>query len=347
MWSSLLATQEMLVVYLGLRLGLYETLADGEPVNAARLAERAGIAPRYAREWLEQQAVAGVLTVEDASKPAEERMFSLPSGHASVLTAAATDAAFSALAVLPLGAVAGALPHLLAAYRTGDGVADEAFGDDWRHGHAAANRAMFRHDLPAWIETLLPDVHATLGEPGRRVADVACGAGWAAISLAQAYPHLWVDGLDVDEPTVRLADRNARDAGVDGRVRFAVRDAADGDGDGGYDLVCLFDALHEMPRPVEVLRACRALRADDGAVLILEAAVAPQFIAPGDEIERFQYCTSLLHCLPAALSGPGAAGTGTVLRTDTVRTLAAEAGFGAVTVLPMDDRFHRLYRLVG
>jgi hypothetical protein len=127
-----------------------------------------------------------------------------------------------------------------------------------------------------------------------------------------------------------------------------VRDGADPALPGGYDLVCVLDSLHEMSHPVDVLRSCRALRAERGCVLVMDAKVAPAFQAPADEVERFQYATSVLHCLPVALVDRPSSGTGTVLRVGTVRKLAREAGFSGIDVLPApEDRFHNFYRLVG
>ena len=111
--------------------------------------------------------------------------------------------------------------------------------------------------------------------------------------------------------------------------------------------MCLFDALHEMARSVEVLRTCRSLRAADGSVLVMDARVADRFIAPANEVERFQYGASVLHCLPACLAEQPSAATGTVMRVGTVRAYATEAGFDDVEVLVVEDRFHRLYRLIG
>jgi SAM-dependent methyltransferase len=345
MFRSMLATQELLATYLGVRLGLYEELACHGPATPDELAGRAGIAPRYAREWLEQQSVAGLLAVDDAARPAGERVYRMPPDHVPVLTASDDPLSMVALTTLPLGGVARALPRLLAAYRSGDGVADEEFGDDWRSGHSGANRALFAHSLVPWIRRFLPDVDRRL-RGAARVADVACGAGWASIALAAAYPLVSVTGLDLDARTLEAARRNAAEHGVGERVSFEVRDAADPRLQRGYDLVCVFDALHELARPVEVLRACRSLGAG-GEVLVMDARVAEKFTAPADEVERFQYATSVLHCLPACLAERPSAGTGTVLRVDAVRDLAVAAGFGGVEVIPIDDRFHRLYRLVA
>lgn len=343
---AMLGTQELLAVYLGVKLGLYQRLADDGPGTVAQLAERAGLSPRYAREWLEQQAVAGFLAVDDPRRPADERVYELPEGHGQVLTESEDPLSMTGLTALPLGGIARALPALVDAYRSGNGIADEVFGEDWRHGHSGANRALFAHQLPGWIRSAVRRTHERL-VAGGAVADVACGAGFASISLARAYPQARIHGLDLDADTIELARGHAAAAGVEDRVTFEVRDAGDPELAGGYDLVCVFDALHEIARPVEVLRSCRRLRRDGGTVLVMDAKVAPAFRAPGDEIERFQYATSVLHCLPACLSGPDSVGTGTVMRVGTVREYARAAGFGEARVLPVEDRFHRLYHLVG
>jgi 2-polyprenyl-3-methyl-5-hydroxy-6-metoxy-1,4-benzoquinol methylase len=130
---------------------------------------------------------------------------------------------------------------------------------------------------------------------------------------------------------------------------FVEQDASTADTSmtGRFDLVCLLDVLHEIPRPVQTLRACRQLRAPSGCVLVMDARVAEEFTAPGDEVERFQYATSVLHCLPACLSEIPSAKTGTVMRTDQVRTFAHGAGFAKFEILPVEEKFHRLYRLDG
>ena len=249
--------------------------------------------------------------------------------------------------MLPLGGVARALGRLVEAYSSGEGLPDAEYGDDWREGHGAANRALFAHSLVRWIKERLPSVHARLLGGRARVVDVACGAGWAGIALCGSYPGLQAHGFDVDEALISAARRNAADAGVGDRATFEVRDATDPSTNGAYDLVCLFDTLHEMARPVEVLRLCRTLRADGGCVLVMDAKVADMFTAPAKEIERFQFTTSVLHCLPACLAEQPSAGTGTVMRLDAVRSYAKNAGFEEVVVLDVDDRFHRLYHLIG
>jgi SAM-dependent methyltransferase len=205
---------------------------------------------------------------------------------------------------------------------------------------------MFVTDLGAeWIPAM-PDVHdRLLAEPPARVADVGCGAGWSTIGLKQAYPKIDAHGIDLDEASIADARRNARDAGLDGSVNFEVRDAADPALAGRYDLVCIFEALHDMSRPVDALAASRTLLAGGGSVLVVDERVADTFTAPGDEVERMMYGWSILHCLPVGLDEQPSAATGTVMRTETLRRYATEAGLPNIEVLPVENDFFRLYRL--
>jgi 2-polyprenyl-3-methyl-5-hydroxy-6-metoxy-1,4-benzoquinol methylase len=347
MFLASLATAELMTTYLGLRLGLYDALAGGGALTAGELAERAGVAPRYATEWLEQQAAAGIVEVDDAAASPAARRYTLPVGHAEALTRPDSPFGIAPFALLPVGGIGAVLPRLLEAYRTGGGVPYADYGSDFRGGQAGLNKSIFDNQLPGWIAAALPDLHERLRRGPARVADVGCGSGWSSIALARAYPAVDVDGLDLDEASVAEATRNAAAAGLADRVRFAVRDAADPALHGRYDLVCVFDALHDLARPVEVLTACRALLAGSGCVLLMEPNVAERFTAPAGETERFFYAVSLLHCLPVGLAEAPSAATGTVIRPDTVREYATAAGFTTVDVLPVAHRFHRLYRLGG
>jgi 2-polyprenyl-3-methyl-5-hydroxy-6-metoxy-1,4-benzoquinol methylase len=336
---------ELMTVYLGLRLGLYPALSD-RPATAAELAERAGIDTRYAREWLEQQAAAGILTVDDVAAEPDERRYTLPSGHAEALIDPGSMHSIAPLVVLPMGGIAAVLPDLLEAYRTGGGVPYADYGGALRGAQGGLNRSVFEHLLPGWIARNMPDVHAALRAGGARIADVACGSGWSAIALARAYPQASVHGLDLDPDSVADARRNVAEAGLADRVSVEVRDAADPELAGRYRLVCLLDALHDLARPVEVLRACRSLLTPDGAVLLMEPNVGERFSAPAPDTERFHYAVSVLHCLPVGMSDRPTAATGTVIRPDTVRAYAAEAGL-RTRVLPVRHTFHRLYRLAA
>jgi SAM-dependent methyltransferase len=345
LFEATLGAMDLFGVYLGDRLGLYRALADAGPLTSSGLAEAAGVHERYAREWLEQQAATGILEVDDAGADPLKRQFSLPEGHGEVLLEE-TSLNYAA----PFGrAFAGAvrpLEELVAAYRSGDGVPYEEYGVDLYQGQEAFTRPMFTHLLgPEWLPAV-PDVHARLeAEPPARVADVACGCGWSSIGIARAYPLVQVDGIDLDTASIEKARENLAGTDVADRVTFHERDAADPALASQYDLVTIFEALHDMSQPVDVLRALRGMLAEGGSVIVGDERTEDSFKAPASELERLYYGFSILHCLPVGMVGEDPVGTGTVMRTDTVRRYAADAGFSGFEVLPIENDFWRFYRL--
>jgi 2-polyprenyl-3-methyl-5-hydroxy-6-metoxy-1,4-benzoquinol methylase len=346
-FKATLESFELFHLYLGERLGLYRALVALGGATPAELAAAAGIAERYAREWLEQQAVAGVVEVAEDPGDGARRRYRLPAGHAEVLL---DRDSLSYVVPLALGAasLARTLPEVLEAFRSGEGVPYEAYGPDLRDCIAQLNRPMFLNLLASEWLPALPELHARLqADPAARVADVGCGTGWSSIAIALAYPKAVVHGLDLDLSSIAEARRNAALAGVADRVTFAVRDAAHPSLAGRYDLVCAFETIHDMADPVAALRAMRALRADGGVVLVADEKVAESFTAPGDELERFNYGWSALHCLPSGMVQRPSAETGTVMRPATLRGHALQAGFADVEVLPIEHDFWRFYGLVG
>jgi 2-polyprenyl-3-methyl-5-hydroxy-6-metoxy-1,4-benzoquinol methylase len=339
--SATVGALELFGMYLGDRLGLYDVLQRRGASTAAELAEASGISRRYAREWLEQQAVADVLAVDDVTADAEERRYAIPEAHLGVLADPVALDHVAPLARMVVG-IASVLDEVVEAYRRGTGVPYARYGKEFRAGQGAVNRPAFTSAL---VEEWLP----ALGGPaerlasGGRLADLGCGLGWSALAVARAYPRADVVGLDSDAASIAEASATAAEQHV--AVRFECGDAADLAAEGSFDVVLLLEALHDLARPVEVLRSARAALAEDGALLVADEAVAPVFTAPGDEIERMMYGWSITHCLPAALAEQPSAAIGTVIREDTVRSLAQEAGFGRVDVLDVDGGFFRLYAL--
>ena len=344
LFGATLGALELFSVYLGAELGLYRALALHGPQTPSELADRAGIAPRYAQEWLEQQAVAGLLDVRDPEAPADRRRYALDGEHARVL-AEPDDAAHVAPFAHMLAGIGQVLPRIVDAYRTGAGVPYHVYGRDFRHGQGHINRPAFTHALPTHWLAAMPDVDERLRAGGARVADVGCGQGWSTIALAGAYPAATVDGLDSDDASIAEARRHAAEAGVADRACFLTGDATELPAHGPYDLVLVLEALHDLPHPVPALRAARAALADAGTVLVVDERVAETFTAPGDEVERMMYGWSVTHCLPTQLVEQPSAALGTVMRADTVRKLAAQAGYVRVDVLPVENDFFRLYRL--
>lgn len=334
-------------IYIGDRLGYYQVLARGQTVTSTELAKQTGTHERYAREWLEQQTVTGVLEVLNPEAEASARLYHLPAPYAEVLTRRDSLNYLAPLAQLAVGA-AQPIHAVLEAFRTGGGVPFSDYGADLREGQGRMNRAMFLQELGHdWLPAI-PDVHERLqADPPARIADFGCGVGWSSIGMAQAYPNVQVDGFDLDAPSIEVAQANLREAKVNGRVQFHVRDAGDPTLSGQYDLVTAFECVHDMSDPVRALRTMRNLVNGNGTVLIVDERVGDTFTPTGNEVEWMMYGWSVLHCLPVGMADHPAAGTGTVMRTDTLREYARQAGFRDVEVLPIENFFFRFYRLIA
>jgi 2-polyprenyl-3-methyl-5-hydroxy-6-metoxy-1,4-benzoquinol methylase len=340
--QSAIHALELYSIYLGKELGLYTALQSGEWVTPPELARHAAIAPRYAREWLEQQAVAGFLEVDVPLAPADTRGYRLPAAHVNVLVTEDHPAHLAPLAQMVAG-VGGAIERVLAAYRSGGGVPYPMFGAAFRKGQAGINRPAFASDLvERWIPAAA-DIHTRLMSSPLRVADVGCGAGWSTIAMARAFPQAGVIGFDADDASIADARENA--VGQQVAVRFEVRDAVAIADHGPFDVIVVLEALHDMARPADVLRSLRQTLAPDGCLLVADEKVADTFHAPGDDIERLMYGWSIVHCLPVSLAESPSAAIGTVIRAEAVRELARAAGFASVDVLPVNAGFFRIYRL--
>jgi SAM-dependent methyltransferase len=336
---------EMATIHLGTRLGLYAELADSGPLTSAELAARAGADERYVREWLEQQAAADLLRCENQADGPGERRFSIPPATAEVLADRMSPLYLAGLAQLGVGCVT-PIDALEEAFRTGRGVPYPEYGRHTREGIAEMNRPMFLHELgERWLPAVT-DVHERLSSGPARVADIACGQGWSSISIAAAYPAVTVDAFDADPASVDAARRNVREAGLEERVRVHLADASADLTDGGYDLVTIFEAVHDMSRPVEALAAARRIAAGS-PVVVADERVADEFTAPGDLVERMMYGFSVLHCLAVGREDEHSAATGTVIRQDIMRDYAERAGFVRVETLPVENPFWRFYRLEG
>ncbi|WP_277212186.1 class I SAM-dependent methyltransferase [Isoptericola croceus] len=336
------AMMEGLAVYLGDRLGWYRELAAAGPLTPAALADRTHTQVRYAREWCEQQAAAGFLTCDDGGGQDGDRRFGLDAEGVAVFTdTSSTD--FLAPFIRLVAASAIQLPALVDAYRQGGGVSWDQLGDDARDGQADMNRPWFEQVLPGELAGV-PHLHAALGRPGAAIADIGCGYGWSTIALARAYPETRVVGIDIDGPSVERARAIAAEAGVEG-VEFVHSAGEDVEG-GPYDVAFLFECLHDMPHPVDVLTAVRASLADGGTVVVMDEAADDELAVPADLIQRMLYGFSTLCCLPDSLSHPGSVGTGTVIRRETVERYAHDAGFTGVTDVPIENfGFWRFYEL--
>lgn len=341
--GSIVAVMDMATLRIGLETGLYQALRGAGPATAGQVATAAGLDERYTREWLEQQAVTGIIELVSDGAP-EQRRYALPTAHAEVLLNRNSFAYLGAVAMM--ADIAQVVPDVEQAFRDGTGIGWSKYGDSLRIGQAELNRPGYLQQLAQdWLPAM-PDIHERLSSGPARVADVCCGTGWSSIAFALAYPDVTVDAFDSDDASISDARRNAAEAGVADRVRFEVRDAANPELDeSAYDLVMAFECIHDLARPVEALAAMRRLVADDGFVVVADNAVDEEFTAPGTEVDRLLYGSSVLVCLPSGRDHDHSAGSGAVMRSSTFRAYATEAGFAAVDVADVPHMFWRFYRL--
>ncbi len=343
LFGNLLGALELYTIYLGERLGLYRELAASGAATSAELAARTGTNERYVREWLEYHAASELLRVDDPRAEPLARRYWLPAEHIPVL-GDRDDVRYEANASVDVARAARSLPQLVEAFRTGNAMPALPWEPE---GRAETNRALFMNLLSTEWLPAVADVDLRLrAQPPAQVLDVACGTGWSSIAMALAYPDISVEGVDLDGDAIRAARENAEQAGVADRVRFSVADAVDLGGTRAYDLVMIFEALHDMSRPVAVLQAARQMLSEDGALLVVDELVADEFTVPASPVERVAYGWSVISCLPGAMGDPDTAATGAVMRPSVLHQYALEAGFNELEVLPIDTDYWRFYRLL-
>lgn len=328
---------EIMTVYLGWRLGLYAAISSGDWTSPEQLAAMTNTHVRYVREWLEQQAVAGFLETEESE--VGNRVFRLPLNHLGVLVDE-TSTDFAGHLVVDVARVARVLPCLVEAFQSGQTPPSLGWPPE---GKPDVNKAIFLGPMAkVWLPRV-DAVHSMLMTRNCCVADLGCGLGWSSIAIARSYPTAKVIGLDVDGEAIEKARWNAVESSA--LVEFHVMSALDVGTLGCFDVVTIFEALHDMSHPVNVLHNARlALRKDTGVILIAEERVADGYFAPGDECERFFYAWSVLACLPNTMRTDGDLACGAVLRPHKLKGYAEAAGLTCEEVC-MDSKLWRFYLL--
>lgn len=312
------------MIVIGDGLGLYQRMASGEPFTPAGLAAATGTHERFVREWLAQQAAAGLVTYD-----ASAGTFTLPAEGAAVLAGDDSPVALAAAALMPAGVFRG-IDKLMHAFRTGTGV---AWGDQDELIFVGAERffgVAYRNYLTTeWIPALDGVEQKLAG--GARVADVGTGHGTPLLLLAEAYPASRFVGYDAHPRSVEVATRRAGEAGVADRVRFEVSDAVRY-ADSGYDLICFFDALHDLGDPVAAAAHARHALAPGGTLLVVEPRAAGDLATNIAEnpVAAMQYGASTALCVAHSLSEPVGLSLGAQAGEARLRGVLTEAGFGDI-----------------
>ena len=313
------ATLNAALVVMGDKLGLYRALAGAGPLTPAELAARTGTAERYIREWLNAQAAGGYVEYDPASG-----RYTLPPEQTVALTEEASAAYLPGFFQIALGSVIDS-PQITQAARSGEGVGWHEHGHDVHEGCERFFRPGYNANL---VSTWLPALDGVVAklERGARVADVGCGHGASTILMAQAFPQSTFVGSDYHEGSIETARRRAKEAGVADRVRFESAPAASHPGD-GYDLVTMFDCLHDMGDPVGAAGHVRQLLAPDGTWMIVEPAAGDRVEDNLNPVGRAYYGFSTLLCTPASLSQEVGLALGAQAGEARIREVVESAGF--------------------
>jgi SAM-dependent methyltransferase len=313
------ATLNAALVVMGDKLGLYRALADAGPLTPSELAARTGTAARYVEEWLNAQAAGGYVDYDPASGS-----YTLPPEQAVALTDESSPAYLPGFFQIALGSVLDS-PRITEVARSGDGLGWHEHGHDVHEGCERFFRPGYNANLVgAWLPALEGVVEKL--ERGARVADLGCGHGSSTILMAEAFPSSTFVGSDYHEGSIATARTRAEAAGVADRVRFEAAPAAEHPG-GDYDLVTMFDCLHDMGDPVGAARRVRELLAPDGTWMIVEPAAGDRVEDNLNPVGRAYYGFSTLLCTPASLSQDVGLALGAQAGEARIREVVEQAGF--------------------
>lgn len=313
------ATTTAALVGIGDALGLYKTLAGQGGLTPGELAKRTGTDERYVREWLCAQAAAGYVDYDAAAGT-----FSLNEVQTLAFADESSPAHFLG-GFQVVRAMFKDMPAIIDAFRSGRGVGWHEHDTDLFCGTERFFRTGYNANLTtSWIPAL-EGVEEKL-RAGAKVADVGCGHGASTIIMAQTYPASTFAGFDYHAPSIVAARRHAEEAGVGARATFETATAKDFGG-GEYDLVCIFDALHDMGDPVGVAAYIRRALKPDGTWLLVEPFAGDRIEDNLNPVGRIFYGASTMICTPASRSQEVGLALGAQAGPKRLEEVCRQAGF--------------------
>jgi SAM-dependent methyltransferase len=313
------ATLNSALVVLGDKLGLYRAMAGAGPLTSAELAKRTGTAERYVREWLNAQAAGGYVEYS----PVTGR-YVLPAEQTVALTDSSSPAFLPGFFQMAIGSVIDS-PRIAEVARNGDGIGWHDHVDDVHEGCERFFRPGYNaHLVTEWLPAL--DGVVDKLEAGATVADVGCGHGASTVLMAEAFPVSSFLGTDYHAGSIDTARRRAREVGVAERVSFQRAPASSFPGR-DYDLVTMFDCLHDMGDPAGAAAHVRESLADEGTWMIVEPAAGDQIEDNLNPVGRAYYAFSTLLCTPCSLSQEVGLALGAQAGEARIRDIVTRAGF--------------------
>ena len=312
------AVMHAATIVVGDQLGLYKALAE-KPQSADALARRTETDPRYLREWLSSQAASGYVMYDAASETfsmSEEQAFALATEGSPAFIPGAFQIAVAQFK---------AIPKMTQALRTGLGLG-------WHEHDACLFSGTERFFRPGYAANLVSSWIPALNgiekrlQAGATVADVGCGHGASTLIMAEAYPTSTFVGFDYHEPSIAHARAAAKKAGVADRVSFEVASAKSYPGE-AYDLVTMFDCLHDMGDPAGAAAHVRKSLRTDGVWMIVEPFAHDRLEDNLNPVGRIFYSASTFICTPASRSQEVGRCLGAQAGEKRLRAVAGEGGF--------------------
>ena len=314
-----------LMLSVGHRTGLLDTLATLEPATSDRIAAAAGLNERYVREWLGAMVTGRIIEYDPAT-----RTYWLPREHAASLTRAAGPDNLAELAqiVAMLGQVEGAIVDV---FRKGGGVDYRAFERFHalmaESSHTTLEATLLTRTLP-----LVPGLVDRL-DAGVDVLDMGCGEGVAIRMMAQRFPRSRFVGVDIAAEAIATARAEAANLT---NAQFLAQDAATFSTPAAFDFITAFDAIHDQAAPRRVLRAIHEALRPDGVFLMVDIAASSRLEGNLDNpLAPFLFTVSTMHCMTVSLA-QGGEGLGACWGEEKARELLAESGFTVVDVSRVD-----------
>lgn len=323
-----------LMLSIGHKTGLFDTMSHLAPSTIEQIAKAAGLQERYVREWLATMVTGRIMEYDAASGT-----YRLPAEHATWLTRGAgpNNLAFQTQYIVLLANVQ---DEVVDCFVNGGGVPYSSF-PSFQRLMAEDSAQIFDASL---VQTTLPSIPGLVDRlrAGINVADIGCGSGHAINLMAQAFPHSRFVGYDISEEGIAAAHSEAKRLGLT-NASFEVQDVSQLDTPGRYDLIIAFDSIHDQARPTQVLAAIAKTLRTGGMFLMVDFAASSLLEENLDHpLAPFLYTISCNHCMTVSLAANGE-GLGTMWGEQKARQMLGAAGFTQLQVMQVEGDIFNNY----
>lgn len=327
-----------LMLSIGHRTGLFDTMKDMPPSTSLEIAKASGLNERYVREWL------GAMTTSQVVEThGDQPKFHLPAEHAAFLTraAGADNIGIFAQYISQLGQVE---DPIINCFQNGGGVPYAAYS----RFHEIMAEDSGQSVLSSLIDTILPLVDGLTEklQSGIEVLDIGCGSGLALILMAQTFPNSQFTGYDLCLEPLESAYESAKELGLT-NIQFQQKDLTWFDPKQQFDFITAFDAIHDQARPDNVLTGIYKALKPDGTFLMqdIDASSKPQNNID-HPIGTLLYTVSCMHCMTVSLAQQDGVGLGAMWGVEKAQQMLKEAGFSKVTINRLEHDFQNCYYVI-